>query len=92
MQPSIGPMQPTVGFMPPPTIGGDFAGVSDKLVHIEDDINEVNEIMGTVNKLNDKFKVLEEEWWHYTLKDQPYPDTFFNFPESINENNPDTIT
>lgn len=21
----------------------------------------------------------EEEWWHYTLKDEPHPDTYFNF-------------
>jgi zinc D-Ala-D-Ala dipeptidase len=20
------------------------------------------------------------EWWHYTLKDEPYPDTYFDFP------------
>lgn len=20
------------------------------------------------------------EWWHFTLKDEPYPDTYFNFP------------
>ncbi len=20
------------------------------------------------------------EWWHYTLKEEPYPDTYFNFP------------
>ena len=20
------------------------------------------------------------EWWHYTLKDEPYPDTYFNLP------------
>lgn len=26
------------------------------------------------------FKNLEEEWWHYTLRDEPYPDTYFNFP------------
>ncbi|MGH6653973.1 MAG: M15 family metallopeptidase, partial [Actinocrinis sp.] len=19
------------------------------------------------------------EWWHYTLKDEPYPDTYFDF-------------
>ncbi|MCQ2816484.1 MAG: hypothetical protein MJ252_04370 [archaeon] len=56
----MGTMQPSMGFMPP-TVMGDYGNVSDKLVHIEDDINEVNEIMGTVNKLNDKFKVLEEE-------------------------------
>lgn len=23
---------------------------------------------------------LDTEWWHYTLKNQPYPNTFFNFP------------
>jgi D-alanyl-D-alanine dipeptidase len=21
-----------------------------------------------------------EEWWHYTLKDEPFPDTYFDFP------------
>ena len=26
------------------------------------------------------FTNLPEEWWHYTLKDEPYPDTYFNFP------------
>ena len=22
----------------------------------------------------------DKEWWHYTLEDEPYPDTYFNFP------------
>ena len=26
------------------------------------------------------FNPLDEEWWHFTLKDEPYPDTYFNFP------------
>jgi len=26
------------------------------------------------------FKPLESEWWHFTLKDEPYPDTYFTFP------------
>ena len=26
------------------------------------------------------FKPLNEEWWHFTLKDEPYPDQYFNFP------------
>ena len=26
------------------------------------------------------FKPLEEEWWHFTLKDEPFPDTYFTFP------------
>lgn len=25
------------------------------------------------------FKNLPEEWWHYTLVDEPYPSTYFNF-------------
>ncbi|MCF0173157.1 MAG: M15 family metallopeptidase [Bacteroidales bacterium] len=25
------------------------------------------------------FKPLDSEWWHYTLKDEPYPDTYFTF-------------
>ena len=26
------------------------------------------------------FKPYECEWWHFTLKDEPYPDTYFTFP------------
>lgn len=26
------------------------------------------------------FKPYPREWWHFTLKDEPYPDTYFNFP------------
>ena len=26
------------------------------------------------------FKPLDSEWWHFTLKDEPYPDTYFTFP------------
>jgi D-alanyl-D-alanine dipeptidase len=26
------------------------------------------------------FRSYECEWWHYTLKDEPYPDTYFDFP------------
>jgi len=29
------------------------------------------------------FKPLEEEWWHFTLENEPYPDTYFTFPVSI---------
>ena len=25
------------------------------------------------------FKGLDSEWWHFTLKNEPYPDTYFNF-------------
>jgi D-alanyl-D-alanine dipeptidase len=26
------------------------------------------------------FTNLPEEWWHYTLDDEPYPDTYFTTP------------
>ena len=26
------------------------------------------------------FKPLESEWWHFTLKHEPFPDTYFTFP------------
>lgn len=26
------------------------------------------------------FKPLQEEWWHFTLADEPYPDKYFDFP------------
>lgn len=28
------------------------------------------------------FEPYEREWWHFTLKDEPYPDTYFEFPVS----------
>ena len=26
------------------------------------------------------FKPLDSEWWHFTLKNEPFPETYFNFP------------
>ena len=26
------------------------------------------------------FKMIDSEWWHFTLADEPYPDTYFDFP------------
>ena len=26
------------------------------------------------------FKALDSEWWHFTLRDEPYPETYFTFP------------
>ena len=30
--------------------------------------------------LSHGFRPLPEEWWHFTLEDEPYPDTYFTFP------------
>ena len=29
------------------------------------------------------FKPLDNEWWHFTLKNEPFPDTYFNFPVRV---------
>ena len=30
--------------------------------------------------LNHGFKPLDSEWWHFTLKNEPYTDTYFDYP------------
>ena len=32
--------------------------------------------------LRNGFKPLDCEWWHFTLEQEPYPDTYFEFPVS----------
>lgn len=32
--------------------------------------------------LRNGFEPIDCEWWHFTLKDEPYPDTYFDFPVS----------
>ena len=29
------------------------------------------------------FEPISCEWWHFTLRDEPYPDTYFDFPVSV---------
>lgn len=31
------------------------------------------------------FCPLPEEWWHFTLENEPYPDTYFDFPVKMPE-------
>ena len=35
--------------------------------------------------LDSGFRVLPEEWWHFTLENEPYPDTCFDFPVKMPE-------
>ena len=30
--------------------------------------------------INRGFKPYEAEWWHFTLREEPYPETYFDFP------------
>ena len=31
-------------------------------------------------KTFDGFRALDTEWWHFTLDDEPFPETYFTFP------------
>ena len=42
-----------------------------------DNRNTLRDIM-----VDNGFKPLDTEWWHFTLADEPYPDTYFTFPVS----------
>lgn len=34
--------------------------------------------------LESGFEPIDCEWWHFTLKNEPYPETYFDFPVSVN--------
>lgn len=53
----------------------DFTGVTKQ--------QYANRMLLRETMLKHGFKPLPEEWWHFTLKDEPYPDTYFTFP--VNE-------
>ena len=52
----------------------DFRGISDEQY-------ENRMILRNV-MLRNGFAPIDCEWWHFTLKDEPYPDTYFEFPVS----------
>lgn len=35
--------------------------------------------------VNGGFRPIAEEWWHFTLENEPYPETYFDFPIDIPE-------
>ena len=65
----------------------DFGGCFDyfgNLSHtnytgIEQIFQDRRQFLKQIMEEND-FENLPEEWWHYTLKDQQFPNTYFNFP------------
>ena len=50
----------------------DFPGITEKQHH--------NRMLLREAMLKHGFKPLSTEWWHFTLVDEPYPDTYFDFP------------
>ena len=53
----------------------DYADLSEEQLNNRKILKDAMEAQG--------FKVLEEEWWHFTLKDEPYPQTYFEFAVSM---------
>lgn len=54
----------------------DYTGITD--------VQYANRMILRDAMLSHGFKPLEQEWWHFTLENEPYPDTYFTFP--INSN------
>jgi len=56
----------------------------DELSHVEN--NSVTQNQHSLRMLLKRrmekhgFRSYEKEWWHFTLENEPYPDTYFDFP------------
>lgn len=40
---------------------------------------KANRLLLSTLMQNAGFKAIDSEWWHFTLKNEPYPDTYFDF-------------
>lgn len=67
----------------PLDMGGayDFFGEQSWLdyTHISDAQQKNREVLQAV-MLEHNFRNYPKEWWHFTLRWEPFPDTYFNFP------------
>ena len=52
----------------------DYRGISDE--------QYANRMILQQAMVRNGFQPLDCEWWHFALKDEPYPDTYFEFPVS----------
>ena len=50
----------------------DYRGITDEQYQ--------NRMMLQNVMVRNGFSTLDCEWWHFTLKDEPYPETYFDFP------------
>jgi len=65
--------------------GFDYFG---KLSHSEQTAGLTEEQIGNRRLLRETmtahgFRSLATEWWHFTLENEPYPDTYFDFPVAL---------
>ena len=64
-----------------PISHGDNTTLDEMDVNYKKHRDYIKEIMDKAG-----FDVLDTEWWHFTLKEEPYPDTYFEFkvsPDSV---------
>ncbi len=59
---------------------GDISHHDSPLVN-EEQTNNRNVLRQVM--INHGFKPYANEWWHYTLIDEPFPDTYFNFDNEL---------
>ena len=52
----------------------DYRGITDEQYN--------NRMLLQTVMVRNGFVPIDCEWWHFTLKDEPYPDTYFEFPVS----------
>ncbi|WP_028892999.1 M15 family metallopeptidase [Tenacibaculum sp. 47A_GOM-205m] len=59
----------------------DFFGVSSHITYenLSDHQKENRQLLQTVMKKHG-FRSYSKEWWHFTLRGEPFPKTFFDFP------------
>ena len=61
----------------------DYFGTKANTNYSEDDLTteqKNNRLFLNETMFRYGFKNLDAEWWHFTLINEPYPNTFFNFP------------
>ena len=59
----------------------DFFGIQSHPKHKKLTIKQrANRFLLRNLMLTNGFKPYENEWWHFTLRNEPFPNTYFNFP------------
>ena len=60
----------------------DFFGQRSRSDYVRNLTEEQQNNRATLRALMTRhgFSSLKEEWWHFTLLDEPFPDTYFSFP------------
>ena len=64
-------------------MGSDFDFMDERAHHASTDVTAAEakhrKLLRSIME-HSGFEAYENEWWHYLLKDEPYPDCYFDFP------------